>query len=308
MSSIGANRRGIIALIGCMAAYAVSDVATKLVARTHPFGEVVAVRGLLTIALVGVVLVALGNLRHVRGAITPLVLVRSVFEALSSGMYVAALIHMPIANAAALVMIQPLILVTLSVAFYGETVGWRRWTAVMVGFIGVLCIVKPTPAAFDGWAVFGLGAALFGALRELITRRLDPALPSMVIAFMSVIALTLLGCGFGLTEQWRAMAMREVAYLALAACFFSLAVYLAVMAFRDVDISVVAPFRYTFLLWAGIVGYVFFSELPDRWSVAGAALIVASGLYTLHRDALRRREAIRDVSRDELSVDGRRRL
>jgi drug/metabolite transporter (DMT)-like permease len=292
LSSFGANRRGILALIVGMAAYAVSDVATKLVARTHPFGEVIAVRGLFTILLVGLLLVGLGNLRHMRGAVTPLVLIRSVFDALSSGIYVAALIHMPIANAAALIMVQPLILVALSVALYAEIVGWRRWTAIVVGFAGVLFIVKPTPAAFDGWAFFGLGAALFGALREIATRRLDPALPTMVVAFMSIVALTLLGFAVGITEQWRALALREVSYLALAACFFSLAVYLAVRAFRGVDLSVVAPFRYTFLLWAGIAGYVFFSELPDPWSVAGAALIVGSGLYTLHREALRRRAAM----------------
>ena len=98
----------------------------------------------------------------------------------------------------------------------------------------------------------------------MVTRRLDPALPTMAIAFMSIVALTLVGGMAGLTEQWRAMAARELAYLALAACFFSLAVYLAVRAFRSADISVVAPFRYTFLLWAGIAGYVFFNELPDR--------------------------------------------
>ncbi len=292
MSSTSANRRGIFSLIGCMAAYAVSDVATKLVALSHPFGEVIAVRGLFTILLVGVALVAMGNLRQMRGAITPLVLVRSAFEALSSGMYIAALVHMPIANAAALVMIQPLILVALAVVFQAENVGWRRWTAITVGFAGVLLIVKPTPTGFDGWALFGLGAALFGALREMVTRRLDPALPSMVVVFMSTVALTLLGFGVGIGEQWQTLALREVVYLALAACFFSLAVYLAVRAFRGVDIAVVAPFRYTFLLWAGIVGFAFFNELPDLWSVAGAALIVGSGIYTLQREALRRRAAI----------------
>lgn len=291
MASIGANRRGIFALTGCMAAYAVSDVATKLIAQTHPFGEVIAVRGFLTIVVVGIVLAASGYWRHIRSTITRPVLLRSALEALSSGMYIAALIHMPMANAGALVMIHPLILVALSVLLYAENVGWRRWTAVMVGFVGVLCIVKPTPAAFNAWALFGLGAALFGAFREIVTRRLDPALPSMVVAFISVVALTLVGCGVGITERWLAMGMREISYLAIAACFFSLAVYLAVLAFRAVDISAVAPFRYTFLVWAGIAGYIFFNEVPDRWSIAGAVLIVGSGLYTLHREARRRRDA-----------------
>ncbi len=274
-----------------MASYAVSDVATKLVAQTHPFGEVIAVRGFLTIVAVSFVLALSGTWRHIRRTLTPPVMLRSALEALSSGMYIAALIHMPMANAGALVMIHPLLLVALSVVFFAEKVGWRRWTAVIVGFIGVLFIVKPTPAAFNAWAMFGLGAALCGAFREMVTWRLDPSLPSMAVAFMSVVALTLVGCGVGITEQWQPMGPREIGYLAVAACFFSLAVYLAVLAFRGIDVSVVAPFRYTFLIWAAVAGYLFFSELPDRWSLAGAALIVGSGLYTLHRETRLRREA-----------------
>jgi len=287
VSPIAANRRGILALVGCMAAYAVSDVATKLAAQTHPLGEVLAARGLFTIALVGLALATLGHARHWRAALSAPVMLRSLFDALSSALYVAALIHMPIANAASLVMLAPLLLVALSVAFYAERIGWRRWSAVVVGFVGVLCIVKPTPAGFNAWAVAGLGAALLGALRELMTRRLDPTTPSMLVVFTSVVALTLVGYGIGFGEQWQAMTMRGIAALAVAACFFSLAVYLGVLAFREVEISVVAPFRYTFLLWAGIAGYAFFGELPDFWSVAGAGLIVASGLYTLHWDATR---------------------
>jgi drug/metabolite transporter (DMT)-like permease len=248
---------------------------------------------LFTIVLVGVVLVALGYWRFWRGALTSLVVLRSMFEALSSAMYVGALIHMPIANAGALTMAQPLFLVALSVVVYGEVVGWRRWTAVGVGFAGVLFIVNPAPEAFDAWAFCGLAGAFFGALREITTRRLDPVLPTIVVAFMSTTVLTLMGFGIGILEQWQPITVREAAYLALSACFFSLAVYLAVRAFRGVDISVVAPFRYTFLIWAGIAGYVIFAEWPDPWSLAGAALIVGSGLYTLHRETVRRRAAVR---------------
>jgi drug/metabolite transporter (DMT)-like permease len=261
--SIGANRGGIFSLTGCMAAYAVSDVATKFVGRTHPFGEVIAARGLFTIVLIGILLVVCGSIRHIRSTLTPLVLVRSVLEALASVTYVAALIHMPIANAAALVMVQPLLLVVLSVVVHADKVGWRRWTAIMVGLAGVMFIVKPTPTAFDGWAVLGLSAALFGAVREMVTRRLDPALPNIVIAFMSAIALTLAGAAFGLGEQWRAIPIREVAYLAIADL-------------RCCAVSLHVP---------GLCG--------DRGiRLFRMALIVGSGLYTLHRDALRRRAMI----------------
>jgi len=292
LTSIGDNRRGILALTASMAAYAVSDVCTKLVAKTYPFGETIAVRGFFTVVVVGFVLALSGYWRHVPRALTKPVVLRSLLDALSSGLYIAALINMPIANAAALNMTHPLILVALSVIFFAEIVGWRRWSAVVAGFIGVLFVVKPTPEAFNIFALVGLGAPLFGALRELVTRRLDPTLPSMAIAFVSMIALTVLGCAVGLAEQWRPMGLRELGYLLIAACFFSLATYLVVLAFRTAEISVVAPFRYTFLIWAGLAGYLSFNEVPDHWSVAGAALIVGSGLYTLHREAMRRRVTV----------------
>ena len=159
-------------------AYAVSDVCTKLVARTYPFGETIAVRGFFTIVVVGIVLLLSGHWRQVPRALTKPVFLRAALDALSSGFYIAALIHMPVAIAAALNMSHPLILVALSVIFFAEVVGWRRWSAVIVGFVGVLFIVKPTPEAFNSYAIFGLAAPLTGALRELVTRRLDPTLPA----------------------------------------------------------------------------------------------------------------------------------
>jgi drug/metabolite transporter (DMT)-like permease len=275
-----------------MAAYAVSDVATKLVAQTHPFGETLAVRGAFTILVVALVLLVSGYWRHVPRALSGAVLLRALLDALSAALYIAALINMPIANAAALNMVHPLILVALSVIFLAEAVGWRRWSAVVIGFIGVLFIVKPTPEAFNIFAVVGLGAPFFGALRELVTRRLDPTLPGMAITLVSVIMLTLLACIYGLTERWQPITARELGYLSFAACFFSVATYLVVYAFRTAaEVSAVAPFRYTFLIWAGLAGYVSFDEVPDGWAIAGALLIVASGLYALHRETVRRRAA-----------------
>lgn len=286
----GDNSRGIFALTGGMAAYAVSDVTTKIVAQTHPFGQTLAVRGALTILVVAIVLFVLGYWRDVRRALSGPVLLRALLDALSGALYIAALINMPIANAAALNMVHPLILVALSVIFLAEVVGWRRWSAVAVGFIGVMFIVKPTPQAFNIFALAGLGAPLFGALRELVTRRLDPTLPSMTITFFSVLVLTLLACLYALTEQWQPITMRELGHLSFAACFFSLASYLVVYAFRaPTEVSAVAPFRYSFLIWAALAGYVVFGEMPDGWAMLGALLIVGSGLYALHRETLRRR-------------------
>ena len=279
-----------LAMVGAMAAYSVSDALTKLSSKTLPLGEVLAIRGVFTVMLIGTLLILLGQIRHVRSALTPLILTRSAFDALSSGCYVAALIHMRIAEVASVVMIAPLILTALSVIFYSENVGWRRWAAVALGFVGVLFVVKPTPSAFNAWAVVALIGTTLGASREILTRRIDTSMPTLVITFVSVTLLTMVGCTVGVSEQWRPLGWREVIYLSVAACFFSLATYLTVLAFRDVIVSSVAPFRYTFLIFASIAGYLVFRELPDGWSIFGACLIVASGLYALHRERVRRRE------------------
>jgi drug/metabolite transporter (DMT)-like permease len=285
----GANRRGVVAIVGAMAVFAVSDVLTKLIARTHPLGEVLTVRGLFTIVLMGGVIAAFGHARYLRLALGWTVLVRSALDAASSTLYVAALVHMRLAELSAVVLLSPVILTFLAVVLYREVVGWRRWVAVWTGFVGVLFIVKPTPTAFDGWAVVALAAAFVSASRDVITRRVDPGIPTTVVAFMSVIALTLVGLGLGVGESWQAMAASDYGVLTGAAVFFSLAIYFMALAFRGAAIAVVAPFRYSHLLWAGLAGYAAFGELPDAWSAAGAMLIVASGLYVLHRDAERRR-------------------
>jgi drug/metabolite transporter (DMT)-like permease len=279
-----------LAMVGSMAAYSVSDALTKLASKSLPLGEVLAIRGIFTVLLIGALLTVIGQMRYLRLAMTPLILTRSAFDALSSGCYVAALIHMRIAEVASVVMIAPLILTALSVMVYSEDAGWRRWCAVVVGFIGVLFVVKPTPDAFNAWALVALFGTTLGASREILTRRIDTSMPTLVITFVSVSMLTMVGCSVGATEHWRPIGWPAMSYLAVAACFYSLATYLTVLAFRDVIVSSVAPFRYTFLIFAGIAGYLVFRELPDGWSAFGAALIVASGLYALHREVVRRRE------------------
>jgi drug/metabolite transporter (DMT)-like permease len=280
-----------LAMVGAMAAYSVSDALTKLASKTLPLGEVLAVRGIFTVVLIGTLVTVFRQIMYLRAAISPLILTRSIFDAISSGCYVAALIHMRIAEVASVVMMAPLILTALSVVVYSENVGWRRWCAVLVGFLGVLCVLKPTPSAFNVWGLVALVGTTFGASREILTRRIETAMPTLPITFISVVMLTIVGCGVGATEQWHPIGWLTGLFLVVAACFFSLATYLTVLAFRGVTISSVAPFRYTFLLFAGLAGYFVFQELPDGWSAVGAVLIVASGLYALHREVARQRES-----------------
>ena len=190
MSPSRANRRGIIAILVGTAAFVANDAIVKVVATAYPLGEVLFLRGLMTCTMVGIVLVALGHLSELRLAFTPLMLARSAFEALATLFFTSALIHMPLAELSSITLISPLIITALSIYFYKESVGWRRWTAIAVGFIGTLFVVKPTPSAFDAWALLGLMCAFSTAGRDLITRRLPAGTPSIVVSFMSAVTVT----------------------------------------------------------------------------------------------------------------------
>lgn len=289
MSSASANRRGMAALAGAMAAFAVNDSLMKLTAQRYPLGEVITVRGMIASLLVGAILVSSGQLATLRLAHNPMLLGRTALDGMAMVLFTSALIHMPLAELSAINLVSPLIITALAVIFFKEEVGWRRWTAILVGFAGTLCIVKPTGANFNAWALLGIACAFAGATRDVVTRRLDHGIPTALVSFLAAVASAIIGSLMGLLEDWRPMAFTDVGVLAVSAVFVAIGYFLIVIAFRGTDVSAIAPFRYTLLLWAGICGYLAFGEVPDRYAILGSALIVGSGLYALHREVVRRR-------------------
>jgi drug/metabolite transporter (DMT)-like permease len=285
-SSLSKNQRGVLAICACMAFYTVNDALVKQILKTYPIGEVIFVRGLITTLLIGAIAIALG---HMRGPTGP-VATRSIFDGLSTATFIAALAHMKLANIAAVLQIAPLLITALSVLLYREIVGWRRWAAIGVGFLGALLVIKPLPSEFNIWALVAAGSAFCAALREIMTRRIGRALPAMVVAFWGSVAIGLFGLVFMAGETWRAFDFWDFVQLCTAAVFMCIALYLMAVAFRDVDLSVVAPFRYSYLITSAVAGYIAFRELPDEWTVFGAVLIVGGGVYALHREAATRRE------------------
>lgn len=272
-----------------MAAYTVNDVLVKQILRTYPVGEVIFVRGIMAMLLIGAVAVALGHRKAIGTALSPLLTARSAFDGLSTATFITALAHMPLANVAAVLQIGPLLITVLAVLLFRETVGWRRWIAISIGFIGALFVIKPVPASFDIWAIIAAVSALFAALRETANRRIGHGVPVMVVAFWGAVGITLFGALFVVTESWRMFDGADLFQLFVASVFVGIAIYLMALGFRDVDLSVVAPFRYTYLITSAVGGYLVFAEFPDGWTVFGALLIVGSGIYTLHREAVRRR-------------------
>lgn len=291
MSSSAANRRGILALVASMAAFSTNDTLVKLVAKSYPLGEVLFVRGVMASALIAAFIVWSGHLAVLRMRPGRIVTLRSVLEGVSTFLFTSALVHMPVAELSAVLLVAPLILTALAIVFLKETVGWRRWAAIAVGFVGTLFVVKPTPGAFDVWAMVGLGCACVAAVRDFVTRRIAPTTPTVLVSFLASVAAAVVGALMGPFEHWQPIAPGTLALLAVIAALLAVGHSLLVVAFRGADVSVVSPFRYTILIWAAIGGYLAFGEVPDRWAMVGAGLIVASGLYALHRETVRRRAA-----------------
>ena len=289
MASPDANRRGIIALVTATAAFTVNDATVKLVTRVLPSGEIIFIRGLMTVICLAMALAVIGQFGKITTTFNRWTVIRSVLDACATALFVTALVRVPLASLLAMVLASPLILTALSVVLFKEAVGWRRWTAIAVGLAGTLFIVKPAPGSFDAWALLGLGAAFASASRDLITHRLDPKIPTLAIGVAGCLGVTIAGALIGLDEHWRAPTSTEFLLLAGCAVFFAIGMYLLVFAFRGVEISVVSPFRYTLLLWGIIAGYAILGEVPDQWSFIGGTLIVGSGIYTLHREAVRHR-------------------
>ncbi|MDR6873134.1 drug/metabolite transporter (DMT)-like permease [Bosea sp. BE125] len=287
MASVATNRRGIIAMLTAMSLFVCNDALMKLAREAYPAGQAIALRTVFAM-LAGLALVfAFREGDKLMLALRPVVVLRGVIEASVALSFVWALGRLPLANITAIGMASPLIIVVLAVLMGIEKVGWRRTAAVTVGFVGVLIVVRPTAEGFSPAAIVALLSALLVGFRDLLTRRIDKDVPSTVVSFTTTLIVGVIALGYGITEDWEPVWRRETAYVAVAAVLVSTGSFFIISAFRDADVGVISGFRYSVVIFAVIIGYLGWGEIPDPLAFAGIALIVGSGLYTMHRQRVR---------------------
>jgi drug/metabolite transporter (DMT)-like permease len=204
----------------------------------------------------------------------------------SSLFFISGLRFLPIAEASATSFIAPLFVTALSIVVLAESVGLRRWLATAVGLIGVLIVLRPGSGAFHPAAFFPVVSALAWACTLVMTRMLSGK--EAVITTMTWSAIT----GFFILSVlvplvWVAPSWHDILLGILIGVASTAGQWIVVLAFRYADASVLAPFSYTQLLWVSILGFIIFGEVPDIWTITGAVFIVASGLYTAHRERMR---------------------
>jgi drug/metabolite transporter (DMT)-like permease len=288
-SILAANRRGIILMSAAMSVFIVNDMLMKIAAETLPASQAIGIRGMMSATWILVVVLAMTPARELRWIVEPRILARCTLDIIGSFAYLLALFHMPIATATAINTATPIFLTVMAVFFLRESVGWRRWSAVAVGFAGVLLVVRPTTEGLNWWALLVLGATAVLAFRDIYTRRIPHGAPSIVISLSNALWVGVAGCVLAPFDGWRAMEWRDWLLLGSASLFLAIGYHWVVLAMRSGEASVIGAFRYSGLLWAVIIGWVVWSQVPDGLTWAGIGLIVGAGLYIVHRERVRAR-------------------
>lgn len=283
MTDHAANRRGVLAMSAGMASFVTNDSLVKYVSQSLPGSQLIFIRGLFAVVLV----LAIAHAMRATGQLGALrdrrVLLRAGFDAFATMTYLTSLFHLPLANATAINMATPLFITLFAMIGFAEKVGPRRWAALATGFAGVLLVVQPTAAGFNAYALLCLGGTLLHACRDLATRTIAASIPSIIVTLATAISVTLLAGAWGLaTRDWQPVDARQLGLLAAASVFLSGGYFLLTVAMRSGEMSLVAPFRYAGLLFALVLGFAIWGDVPNAPAWAGIALLVGAGIVVLH--------------------------
>lgn len=287
------NMKGAALMMGSMAAFTLNDTCMKALSGALPLPQAIALRGVLTTVLIGFLALRLGAFRFdFRRRDWGLIGLRTGAEVGATFFFLTALMNMPLANVTAILQALPLTVALAAALFLREPLGWRRLLAIAVGFAGVLLIVRPGSGGFTTYSIYALVAVGFVTLRDLSARRLSSDVPSLAVAFSASLTITAVFSLASLRVAWQPLGLRE-AGLVLGSSGFIFGGYLfSVMTMRVGEIGFIAPFRYTGLVWALVLGFIVFGDWPAPLTLLGAGIVVSMGLFTLYRERLRARRVV----------------
>ena len=262
------------------------DAITKLLLDSVHVGELIAWRGMMAVPLVILLLRLEGDrLKSLKSSAPLQTFLRGFFGLITTVLVLLSFKVMPLADALAIIFSSPLMVTAMSAVFLREPVGWRRWTATLAGFGGAILIVGPGFESVGLWALAPLGGALASALRDIVTRRLGARDTGPSILFWTVL-ISLIGGLFSLPFLGAsAPSAANWGWLAATALLIVLAYRLNIAAFTLASGAIVAPIRYVSVVWAAVLGYAIWDDVPDVRVMLGAAIIIAAGLYIWRREA-----------------------
>ena len=280
------NFRGALLMMICMSAFVLNDAFVRLAGNTLPLGQILFIRGLLTTAVLLAFALYGGVFKlTVSKADKWRIFFRSFAEALAAYFFLTAVMNMPFANVTAILQILP-VTVTLAAAFvFKEKVGVFRITLIILGFLGVILIINPSTDGFNFYAFYALIAVLLITVRDLITRKLSSEVPTLIPTVSASIGVLLFSIILMINTPLQSLNTQNSIYIILAAFFIIFGYYSAVLVMRSGEISFISPFRYTAILFALILGFIFFDEQPDKIALLGIVIVMLSGIILMIRNS-----------------------
>ncbi len=277
--------RGIMLILAATLLFSISDAMAKILGQRLPVFEITWIRyGIFVLMAFG--LAGRSGRLRLRVRSPALQILRGLSLVASAFFFVFALRLLPLADAAALGFISPLLITVLAIPILGEAVGIRRWSATVIGFIGVLIVVRPGAGTFEPGAIFVLASSSSWAVATVLTRKMagweDAATMLLWSALTGFVVLSALVPFVYVSPSWP-----DFGLALLLGVVASTGQYLLVLAYRHASASLLAPLSYAQLIWSSLLGFFIFATLPDRWTIVGAVIIVASGIYTAHRARVR---------------------
>ncbi len=280
------NQRGATFMMLSMAAFVLNDTFVKLLGAHIPLFEILFLRGLLATGALIMMCWYLNALQWRHSARDwSLMIARSGSEIAAAYFFLTALIHMPIANVTAILQTLPLTVSLGGVLFFKNPIGWRRLLAILIGFGGMMLIVRPGSDGFDIYSIYVLIAVLCVTVRDLTTRAMSKSVPSLFVTLLASLSVTVYSGIMVIGAEFTPMTSTDQAYLIASAIFIIGGYAFSVLVMRVGDISFVALFRYSAVIWTLLIGFWVFGDWPDELTLLGAAIIALSGGYTMLREA-----------------------
>ena len=277
--------KGAALMTAWVSAYFINDAFMKLLFSEIALFQAVFLRSIITVPpiliMVWITKVAIRNLSKQDKR---LILVRVGAEIFITITFLTALKHMPLANVTAILQALPLAITMAAALFLAEPVGWRRWSAILVGFVGVLIVVRPGLEGFNIYSLSAFMAIIFLTVREISTRKLKSEVPTITVVLSTAVGSTLFAGIMMIGSEWDTVSAVSWLLILGAAVAILIATLLSVMAMRIGEIGFVSPFRYTSMLGAIGLGILIFGDWPDQPTLVGTVIIVSTGIYTFHRE------------------------
>ncbi|GAB4530241.1 MAG: DMT family transporter [Roseibium sp.] len=279
---------GIILMCAGVACLCVNDAIAKALTAGYSPLQILFLRNVIALPIAAVVALRMGGPEALRSHRPAAHLLRGTLWLLAAGMFFTSFIYLGLAEATTLIFVMPVFVTAISAVVLREPVGWRRWSAVLVGFLGVLVVVRPGLGSFQAVSLLPVATALVYALLMLSARWVDPR-ESVWTMMLYLVGAGALLSSLVMPLVWVPVRTGDLWLFAGIAVFGTVGITLMTQAFRLAPAAVVAPFDYTALLWATLLGWLLWDEFPDGATFVGAAVIIASGIYIVWRE--RRAEA-----------------